>query len=499
MKKCSSAMVLFAVLIFLLAGCSSEYKFKYNASAAFLTDEALNTYSFPSGLTVSYPAAYTEYDSGELHYFRPDSTNFAFTQYMEVGTYSAGLEEIKDNFVANLGDYKELGSFTFSISDELEGIGVYGNTTVSDTNLNVVSVLIPHNQYIDIINFSFVKEDAAFEKDVSKVINSLRSKSGGFNLLNDEGTDLSADYRANLELAWKGVDYRANYLEDAQAIVIVVSDADLSDPDRFINQAIISLPPIPIEERDRLESISLDFNRSNFIMSMTSEASAKTMFGHGFDESADYYDALEKAYAASPYFASDPLSSPKAAAEKPASSPDTLSDQQSETPFFEYSGSGDDVVTGLQVDNYAFLRVKNSGGGHFAVKAHHGDRYDLLVNTVAPYEGETLLLPYGEYTLEISASGAWTAEAFELGTSSSDTFVGTGDFVTPIFISSSDVYEIIAPGGRHFAVKGYYGDGRYDLLVNTTDDYSGKVMFKHEGDYCFFAVTGEREVTITPQ
>lgn len=500
MKKSIFSLVVFAAFVFLLTGCSSEYKFKYDASAVFSSEAELNSYSFPSGLVVSYPAAYEESDSGIFHYFRPDSTNFAFTQYMETDASSLSLDEIKDNFVDNLEDYKKLGDFTFSSAEGIEGVGVYGSTTSEDTDLNVLSVLIPHNQYVDVVNFAFIKDFASFEKDTSSVINSLRSGStGGFNLLNDVGTDLSSDYRAHLELAWKGVDYQASYLEKAQAIIVTVSDADLSDPDRFINQAILSLPPIPIEERDRVQLISLDFNGSNFIMSMISGTTGLTMLGHGFDESADYYEALEKAYAASPYFASDPLSSSNPVAEKPASVPGALADQQPETPFFEYSGSGDDVVTGLVVESNSFLRVKNTGGGHFAVKAHHGDRYDLLVNTVAPYEGDTLLLPYGEYTLEVSASGAWTADAFALGTSSSDTFSGAGDFVTPIFISSSDVYEITAPGGHHFAVKGYYGDGRYDLLVNTADDYSGKVMFKHKGERCFFVVAGEREVTITPQ
>ncbi len=66
-------------------------------------------------------------------------------------------------------------------------------------------------------------------------------------------------------------------------------------------------------------------------------------------------------------------------------------------------------------------------------------------------------------------------------------------------MASSDVYEIVVNGGGHFAVKGYHEDGSYDLLVNTTDPYSGKVMFKCKDELCFFEITGERAWTITPQ
>lgn len=183
--------------------------------------------------------------------------------------------------------------------------------------------------------------------------------------------------------------------------------------------------------------------------------------------------------------------------------PESLDDYQVSEPFFSVSGSGDDVVTGLYTEYVSFLKVTHSGDGHFAVKAHYGDDsdYDLLINTTEPYNGgQTLLFSGREYTLEITSKGDWSVEAYQIGTSSTDSFSGAGDIVTPIFIPTSEVYEIEAEGAGHFAVKGWSATtGRYDLLVNTTDSYSGAVMFNHPEEYCFFEITGERNFTITPR
>lgn len=185
--------------------------------------------------------------------------------------------------------------------------------------------------------------------------------------------------------------------------------------------------------------------------------------------------------------------------EKENETVDTLDDLNPTEPFFEYTGNGDDVVTGLTTETISVLKTTHDGDGHFSVKAHYEDTYDLLVNTTDPYIGGcTLLFPEREYTLEVSAKGEWNVQAFVIGTTSAFSFSGSGDFVTPMFVSSSDVYEITAEGDGHFSVRGYYEDGSYDLLVNTTESYSGKVMFKNKGKLSFFEITGERDFVITP-
>ncbi len=181
-----------------------------------------------------------------------------------------------------------------------------------------------------------------------------------------------------------------------------------------------------------------------------------------------------------------------------ASGTNALVDQSYDEPFFTYSGTGDDVVSGLTTDDFSFLQVNHLGTGHFSIKAHYDDKYDLLVNTSEPYKnGCTLLKPNTEYTLEINAESAWDVAAYKLGTTASDSFSGYGDCVTPIFLATTNVYTITAEDAiGNFAVRGYKTDGTYDLLVNTIDSYSGRIMFKNTGNYSFFEVTSERAWTI---
>lgn len=146
-----------------------------------------------------------------------------------------------------------------------------------------------------------------------------------------------------------------------------------------------------------------------------------------------------------------------------------LEDFQETEPFFSYSGTGDDIVSGAKTESSSYAHIIHTGDGHFSVKGHYGNRYDLLVNTTKPYDGTTLILPNQEYKFEVSARGDWTIELYKIGTSSSDSFSGNGDCITPVFLKTSDVYEITTSGTGHFSIKGW-GNNGYDLLVNTTDE-----------------------------
>ena len=178
---------------------------------------------------------------------------------------------------------------------------------------------------------------------------------------------------------------------------------------------------------------------------------------------------------------------------------ESLSDYQDEEPFFSYAGNGDDVIQNVYVESTAYAYVENYGERNFVVKSHYGDNEsDLLINTIGPYNGTVLLLPVGSYTFEVNSSGDWKMDLYNLGTSSTDSFSGSGDFVSPIFVRTSDVYEISSFGSGHFAVKGW-GNNGYELLVNTTEDnYSGKVLFDTDEKYAFFEITSEREWSINP-
>lgn len=178
---------------------------------------------------------------------------------------------------------------------------------------------------------------------------------------------------------------------------------------------------------------------------------------------------------------------------------EVLEDFRESDPYYEYSGSGDDVISGfISNEGYSFAKIIYNGSGHFSVKGYYDNSYDLLVSTINHYEGSTLIYPEKEYTFEVKANGDWTIEIYSIGTSSIDEFTGSGDFVTPIFIGTSDIYEITSTGSGHFSIKGWCGRG-YDLLVSTIDeDYSGKVVFEADSKYAFFVISSDREWTIRP-
>lgn len=177
---------------------------------------------------------------------------------------------------------------------------------------------------------------------------------------------------------------------------------------------------------------------------------------------------------------------------------ETLEDFQEPEPFFSYSGTGDDIVSGVKTESTSYAHIIHGENGYFSVKGYYGDESDLLVNTTDSYDGTTLLFPNQEYRFEVSARGDWTIELYKIGTSSTDSLSGSGDCVTPIFLKTSDVYEITTNGGGYFSVKGW-GNRDYDLLVNTTDEnYSGKVMFDSKDDYAFFEIRASREWEIKP-
>lgn len=175
-----------------------------------------------------------------------------------------------------------------------------------------------------------------------------------------------------------------------------------------------------------------------------------------------------------------------------------LSDYQELTPFASYSGNGDDVTKSVKVQYSSYAHIKYSGKGHFSVKGHYDDDYDLLVNTTENYDGTTLIMADREYMFEVSANGEWSIDLYKIGTVSTDSFSGDSDFVTPVFLKTSNIYEVKTSGSGHFSIK-VWGDEGYDLIVNTTNpNYSGKVMCGKKGEYALFEISASREWSIEP-
>lgn len=177
---------------------------------------------------------------------------------------------------------------------------------------------------------------------------------------------------------------------------------------------------------------------------------------------------------------------------------ETLIDVAAEK-VFSYEGTGDDVIPDIYINDLVYVHYYHDDDGYTSVKAHHDDTYELLVSDTDGYVGDTLLLPFdSNVTFEIVASGDWKLEIYEIGASSTDTFTGVTDYVTPIFICSSSTYKIEYFGEGYFSVKGYYDNLDYDLLVNETDKYSGKVFFNQKNNYAFFEIKADDVWTISP-
>jgi hypothetical protein len=147
-----------------------------------------------------------------------------------------------------------------------------------------------------------------------------------------------------------------------------------------------------------------------------------------------------------------------------------------------FTGTGDTVVAitkpGGAPGTVLATITGNDAGPHFAVHGVDGDQ-DLLVNTTDPYSGTVLLDADagGTTQLQVSASGPWsitlsdplTAPRLAMGANT-----GTGDAVF-VYEGPRGIAQIDGnAGGRHFGVIALTGDAN-DLLVNTTDPYSGSV------------------------
>lgn len=168
--------------------------------------------------------------------------------------------------------------------------------------------------------------------------------------------------------------------------------------------------------------------------------------------------------------------------------------------YAPYTGSGDDVVSGIEVgDGIYRVHFTNSGSRNFIVKAYDAsnDR-DLLVNEIGNYDGYVLILGESPYSLEIQSSGQWTYEIERLTQIAETSFSGHGDYVTGICPATSGTWEFTHDGSSNFIVHVYTNNGR-DLLVNEIGTYSGKkVVTVPSTSNAFFVIQADGNWTIKP-
>ena len=146
---------------------------------------------------------------------------------------------------------------------------------------------------------------------------------------------------------------------------------------------------------------------------------------------------------------------------------------------------GDSVFDIQKWEGPAILRIKYTGGGNFVVRnyaANGKDYYDLLVNTIGPYEG-TVPLDFrdGEHTarFEVKAelSGAWEFHIEPLSNARVETIpgtiAGTGDDVILIGGGEAELLTVVASQAEHNFVIHTISSGGLDPLVNEIAPYAG--------------------------
>ncbi len=172
------------------------------------------------------------------------------------------------------------------------------------------------------------------------------------------------------------------------------------------------------------------------------------------------------------------------------------------TPFepLVYSGTGDDVITGINVP-YGLYRVviTNADTNYFSAKAYdsNGNYQDLLVSTSgSKYVGESLyrggsIEATENWRIDISSKSSWTVRIEKITDESTSNLKGSGKVVTGLFSGSgSCVVSITNSGSEYFSAKLYDEFGEYvDLLVSTSGSaYSGKKSVKLDADKRYFVI-----------
>lgn len=166
-----------------------------------------------------------------------------------------------------------------------------------------------------------------------------------------------------------------------------------------------------------------------------------------------------------------------------------------------YEGTGDSVINIDHPEGVYVIYVKgNSAARHFAVKGYdaNGNSTELFVNTTDAYEGVTLDPDQKTEMLEISANGDWIVEIRSVWTcdiiDDASTYTGTGDNIVLVNYEASTAQIEGNSGARHFAVKSY--GNRTNLMVNTTDVYSGTVMVKDQPFMLEITAVGDWSITL---
>jgi hypothetical protein len=183
----------------------------------------------------------------------------------------------------------------------------------------------------------------------------------------------------------------------------------------------------------------------------------------------------------------------------------TLTPEPKKIPIV-LTGTGRDVVDFKKWDGAALLHVKTSGSGYFGIWNYDdaGNKIDILINTIAPYDGYKLIDYSDENSsrFEIDADGQWEIKILEI----SDTTLGKASVPGKYTGKGDDV--IYLTGKADVAVfdcqvEGYFGVWSFsntnrNLLVNEIAPFNGKVIIGKDVIILEIQAPGEWTVEFNP-
>lgn len=169
------------------------------------------------------------------------------------------------------------------------------------------------------------------------------------------------------------------------------------------------------------------------------------------------------------------------------------------TPFdpIEYTGTGDSVIFLDDIPSGWVLYAEgNAEDRYFCIQGYDDNDQltELFVNTTEPYCGTTIDGNFATTQLEITATGEWRIEIRPLigcdTITVGEPYKSTGDAV---LIVSGDAKTADIYGNARAAYFGVHaiGAGSSDLLVNTTEAYSGTVKCKNNPQFIVVIASDE--------
>ena len=167
---------------------------------------------------------------------------------------------------------------------------------------------------------------------------------------------------------------------------------------------------------------------------------------------------------------------------------------------------GDAVFNIQKWEGPAILKIKYTGGGNFAVKNYSSnyDYYDLLVNTIGPYEG-TVPIDFrdNEQTarFEVKAEGTWEFHIEPISSARIEqipgTISGVGDDVVLIGGGIPDLIKIDASQATNNFVIKAIANARFNLIVNEIAPYTGTSRLDDSTIALIVNATGPWKLEIT--